>query len=347
MNGHSPERGGYASGRKQRHSRASRGSSMNYGGRSSGFPTSQQSVGSIGGGIGYGMGMSASYQPYAMNREFNTLGDKKDPMEASFSGYSREYDQQSTGIPSAAMPMQETNVGSYRHMPSTVASSSSVSLQENNSSEGSLDDEGDNYYYPSSPTKHLQVPPDKYTSPRDGIGWFHAKIKVEKSIHWSNNYQIQLLMFLLFVIGVSMTILLAENSTGVSIGLMCGGFITIVSCLSIILTFLRRPTWRKHPNPLIFFRSLCDFCLVIVLMSTELYKCSSTSGNCNQISTSLDEDNNNVCTATAGLTQFFLWASESWFFVMAIDMRSSLKSPFTDYKRNVQRYHFFVWASGM
>lgn len=173
----------------------------------------------------------------------------------------------------------------------------------------------------------------------EGIGWFHAKIKVENSIHWANNYKIQCCMFVIFISGAAMTIAFAENEAKISVGLVSGSLITLFSCCAVVYTYLTRPTWRKHPNPIIFFRSLCDICLVAVLLITELFKCGH--GDC---STSLTGAS---CTATAALTQFFLWTSESWFFVMAIDMLSSLQSPFTDYKSNVRRYHGFVWVTGL
>ncbi|OWZ09446.1 Phosphatidylinositol-4-phosphate-5-kinase [Phytophthora megakarya] len=175
--------------------------------------------------------------------------------------------------------------------------------------------------------------------PNEGIGWFHAKIKVENTIHWANNYKIQCCMFFIFVCGAAMTVAFADNDAKASVGLVAGSVITLFCCCAVVYTFLTRPTWRKHPNPIIFFRSICDICLVAVLLITELYKCGS--GDCSNTLTGAS------CTATAALTQFFLWTSESWFFVMAIDMLSSLQSPFTDYKSNVRRYHGFVWATGL
>uniref|UniRef100_M4C5H0 G-protein coupled receptors family 2 profile 2 domain-containing protein n=1 Tax=Hyaloperonospora arabidopsidis (strain Emoy2) TaxID=559515 RepID=M4C5H0_HYAAE len=173
----------------------------------------------------------------------------------------------------------------------------------------------------------------------EGIGWFHAKIKVENTIHWANNYKIQCCMFFIFICGAALTVAFADNDANASVGLVAGSLITLFCCSAVVYTFLTRPTWRKHPNPIIFFRSICDICLVAVLLITELYKCGS--GDCSNSLTGAS------CTATAALTQFFLWTSESWFFVMAIDMLSSLQSPFTDYKSNVRRYHGFVWATGL
>lgn len=180
---------------------------------------------------------------------------------------------------------------------------------------------------------------DKIQGPNgDGEGWFHKKIKVDNSIQWANNYKIQFAMFLLLIAGAAITLKFANNSAGASVGLFCGSIITIISCTSVVYTFWTRPTWRKHPNPIIFFRSLCDIGLVSVLLVTGVYKCST--GECGEALTGA------ACSTTAALTQFFLWSSESWFFVMAIDMLFSLQSPFTDYKRNVRRYHMFVWLTG-
>lgn len=182
---------------------------------------------------------------------------------------------------------------------------------------------------------------DKIDGLADGLGWFHAKIKVENSIQWGNNYKIQSLMFLLFVSGMVATIVLADNGAKTSVGLICGSVLTLVSCFAIMYTFATRPSWKKHPNPLIFFRSLCDTGLVLVLLTTEIYKCSRAGGQCQKQLVGAS------CSITAGFTQFFLWSSESWFFVMAIDMFLSLKSPFTDYRTNVRRYHAFVWITAL
>lgn len=84
---------------------------------------------------------------------------------------------------------------------------------------------------------------------------------------------------------------------------------------------------------------MCDLCLVVILLIIEIYTCV-TLGCGSSITLK-------SCRFVAGLTQFFLFASESWFFVMAIDFRQSLLSPFTDYRLNLRRYHVFVWGSSL
>lgn len=237
----------------------------------------------------------------------------------------------STSIPSSSAAPGGNNYQSM-HTPieskKKVPSAPSSDVQSQRVDESS-EDSYDNGSYLS----------DKPTGPT-GDGWFHAKIKVDNSLQFANNYnyKIQLTMFLMFVAGVAVTIVYAKNDAETSVGLICGSIITLISCSSVAYTFLTRPTWRKHPNPIIFFRSLCDIGLVSVLLITELYKCGT--GKCDM------KLGKTSCSTTAAFTQFFLWSSESWFFVMAIDMLFSLQSPFTDYKRNVRRYHMFVWFTG-
>ncbi|CAH0479752.1 unnamed protein product [Peronospora belbahrii] len=233
------------------------------------------------------------------------------------------------GLPNSLHDASKTN--SYSSMKTPIETSKSMSRSKlMRSLDESSEDSIDNGSYVT----------DKIQGGlNEGIGWFHAKIKVENSIHWANNYKIQCCMFFIFICGAALTVAFADNDADASVGLVAGSVITLFCCSAVVYTFLTRPTWRKHPNPIIFFRSICDICLVAVLLITELYKCGR--GDC------LNSLTGASCTATAALTQFFLWTSESWFFVMAIDMLSSLQSPFTDYKGNVRRYHGFVWATGL
>jgi len=192
-------------------------------------------------------------------------------------------------------------------------------------------------------TRSLEMPH------HDDDGWFHAKIKVRNSLHWANNYVIQFGMAILFLAALVTTLYVTNQGKDVAVGLLSGGCVTIVSSTAIIFTYCKYPTWRKHPNSLIFYRSICDLGFVLVLIITELQKCSQND-KC-VLSTYLKDTSNSkgfgntTCTVAAGFTQFFLFGSESWFFVMAIDMYKSMRSPFTDFKRNVRMYHFFVWGA--
>jgi len=183
----------------------------------------------------------------------------------------------------------------------------------------------------------------------DDDGWFHAKIKVRNSLHWANNYKIQFGMAILFFGALIITLYLTFKGKNFAVGLLAGGSVTIVSSSAIIFTYCKYPTWRKHPNSLIFYRSICDLGFVLVLMCTELYKCVKSEECINSFLLSetavVDQIGETRCTVAAAFTQFFLFGSESWFFVMSIDMLKSIRSPFTDFKRNVRLYHLFVWGA--
>ena len=164
------------------------------------------------------------------------------------------------------------------------------------------------------------------------------RFKLEHTLDWFNNIELQLFFLLCFLLAIITTIAYANESNRISLGILCGCLLTLFSCVTVLITFLSIPTWRKHPNPILVYRSLCDICLAIILVTTELYECASPG--CNRIMSVP------MCLTTAGVTQFFLWASESWFLVMAIDMVYSFESPFTDYRRNMRRYHVYVWCTG-
>ncbi|OQR97897.1 phosphatidylinositol-4-phosphate-5-kinase (Pi-PIPK-D2) [Thraustotheca clavata] len=201
------------------------------------------------------------------------------------------------------------------------------------------------HYSESDPVSSVAVPGKN----QDRLGWFHAKIRVENTIHWANNFGIQAAMLVYFLCCLAAVIILPHFGKKVSVGLLAGSSVTIVSASAVIYTYMHLPSWKKHPNPLIFYRSLCDLGFVFVLLFTELYKCSD--GECTWRSSKALTDNGTIrvlteegCDAAAAFTQFFLLGSECWFAVMSYDMYTSVRSPFTDFKSNVRRYHIFVWG---
>ncbi|ETV81392.1 hypothetical protein, variant 1 [Aphanomyces astaci] len=175
------------------------------------------------------------------------------------------------------------------------------------------------------------------------------KIRLDLSLQWANNFGIQLAMFLYFVGALAVTIVIPSLGYKVEVGLLAGGSVTILSTAAVLYTYSVMPTWKKHPNPLIFYRSLFDMGFVLVLMTTQLYKCYN---NQCVVTSSKDETDGwtitilseNGCNTVAGFTQFFLLGSECWFFVMSVDLFKSVRSPFTDFKHNMRTYHVFVWG---
>lgn len=95
---------------------------------------------------------------------------------------------------------------------------------------------------------------DLNTNHEDGnLGWFHAKIKLDKTIHWANNFRLQLIMALMFAGAIVITVIFAD-SRAASVGLLAGGSLSILTCSAVIYTYMKRYSWRRHPNPFIFYR---------------------------------------------------------------------------------------------
>jgi 1-phosphatidylinositol-4-phosphate 5-kinase len=55
-------------------------------------------------------------------------------------------------------------------------------------------------------------------------------------------------------------------------------------------------------------------------------------------------EDGNACTFIAGATEFTLLSTELWYFCMILDIRISTTNPFVDYKKQLKKYHKFVWG---
>jgi hypothetical protein len=76
-----------------------------------------------------------------------------------------------------------------------------------------------------------------------------------------------------------------------------GGVLTVVSCLSVIVTYLKFQQWRVHPNPLVFWRSVADFCFGSLVIFYSLFG-----------------DWENSCPQTlVAVALTFCLAAESWY----------------------------------
>ena len=101
--------------------------------------------------------------------------------------------------------------------------------------------------------------------------------------------------------------------------------------------------WKLHPNPLIYWKMVADFLLAIVAMFSQAGSPSGLSDNTTQHNTT-DTSDKKCPMDTAMWVQFCLLSSETWFFVMALDLFFSLRNPFTSYKKKYPRYHVVCWG---
>jgi 1-phosphatidylinositol-4-phosphate 5-kinase len=108
-----------------------------------------------------------------------------------------------------------------------------------------------------------------------------------------------------------------------------GAFISVISCSVIVLSFLWKRKWRRHPNPLIYWKAVVDL----------LYALRFQYG--------WDAYTNPLgCRALATLTQFCTFSSECWFLCMSFNLYQCSTNPFTNLAQNLQWYHSFSWGVG-
>ncbi|KAE9115373.1 hypothetical protein PF010_g9358 [Phytophthora fragariae] len=157
----------------------------------------------------------------------------------------------------------------------------------------------------------------------------------------------QLVMFFAFV--VALVLAMASSYDNLSPGLIWGGILSVFSVFFVILSYASVPSYRQHPNPLVFWRTIADAVFVLQLMAQQFVRClffdcvplcSSTNRQCG---CSMDRGAGPTCEVFAGLFEFTLLASECWFFCMTANLLMSLTNPFTDFKRNTRMFHLGSW----
>ncbi|CAH0477879.1 unnamed protein product [Peronospora belbahrii] len=157
----------------------------------------------------------------------------------------------------------------------------------------------------------------------------------------------QLVMFFAFV--VALVLAMGSSYDNLSPGLIWGGLLSTFSVFFVILSYVSVPSYRQHPNPLVFWRTIADAVFVMQLMAQQFARCiffdcvplcNSTNLQCG---CSTDSVASPTCDVFAGLFEFTLLASECWFFCMTANLLMSLTNPFTDFKRNTRMFHLGSW----
>ncbi|POM78564.1 Phosphatidylinositol-4-phosphate-5-Kinase (PIPK-D1/GPCR-PIPK), partial [Phytophthora palmivora] len=77
----------------------------------------------------------------------------------------------------------------------------------------------------------------------------------------------QLVMFFAFV--VALVLAMASSYDNLSPGLIWGGVLSIFSVFFVILSYASVPSYRQHPNPLVFWRTIADAVFVLQLMAQQ------------------------------------------------------------------------------
>jgi hypothetical protein len=128
-----------------------------------------------------------------------------------------------------------------------------------------------------------------------------------------------------FVLGLVLSITLWNTIEG---HMITGGLLSLISCLTIVASYLMIIPWRKHPSTMVLYRAITNifFSLAVIFMAVAYHVNSDAE-----------------CGGYPEFFHFFLLASEGWLTTIALDLYYSLTNPFTSYKVNMRRYHFLVW----
>jgi 1-phosphatidylinositol-4-phosphate 5-kinase len=137
-------------------------------------------------------------------------------------------------------------------------------------------------------------------------------------------YLSSLLAVLLFVIPYS-----AGSNTAAF--LFSGSTLSLFFCVCVLCSYVHIVPWRRHPSPLIFYRSFshCFFSLFLMINSYSSYGPGTDQ-----------------CKLLSVLIQFSYFTGECWLLTISVDLILSLTNPFSSYKKNLRRYHIVVWTSG-
>ncbi|RLN66755.1 hypothetical protein BBJ29_000026 [Phytophthora kernoviae] len=108
-----------------------------------------------------------------------------------------------------------------------------------------------------------------------------------------------------------------------------GALISVISCSVIVFSFLSKRKWRRHPSPLIYWKSVVDL-LYALRFQYSWDRYTSPVG----------------CRVLATLTQFCIFSSECWFLSMSFNLYQCSTNPFTNLKQNLRGYHAFSWGVG-
>ena len=122
-----------------------------------------------------------------------------------------------------------------------------------------------------------------------------------------------------------------------------GAIVSIVCCSLVIGLYFRFKKLRRPPVGIWFRKTIWDLLLSVLI----LYAARQPRIEC------VGAPTPNFChagrrgPATAFFTQFFLVGSEMWFLSLSVDLYSSIRNPFSEFKTNRWAYYFLVCFVGL
>ncbi len=141
--------------------------------------------------------------------------------------------------------------------------------------------------------------------------------------------------------GVIFSSMEQSNEDNLSLAIIVGSFVGMVSCMAVIFAFHRYPSMRRYPAPLLYCKTWADLGFSARLFIVEgIVRVHYDSG----LFTLEDgKDDSGLCTFVAGVFQFFILASELWFLCIILDIRESIRNPFTNFQKSLIRCGMFCY----
>ena len=121
-------------------------------------------------------------------------------------------------------------------------------------------------------------------------------------------------MFVIFLICLVCSV--TSSYENLSAGLVWGGALSFFSVCFVIISYITEPTYQRHPNPLIFWRTIADAIFISRLLLEQFtrcifYDCKPLCNDDNfQCGCSPEDSASEVCILYAGVLQFSLFAAE-------------------------------------
>jgi hypothetical protein len=111
-----------------------------------------------------------------------------------------------------------------------------------------------------------------------------------------------------------------------------GAMLSLAGSFAVFISGRYMVHWNLHPNPLIYYKMVADFMLALVTLSSQ-----NNNHKCGEGDVAADFPCDNCTPDVAAWTQFCVLASETWFFIMALDLNFSLQNPFSSFKEKYER----------
>lgn len=124
-----------------------------------------------------------------------------------------------------------------------------------------------------------------------------------------------------------------KPNDGLSTALLFGGLLSVLSAGLVVFSYITNKQLRRHPNHLIFWKSLTDVCIGIRFMVSAAYPPS----------TLIEATVASPCRNFAIITQFCFTGSELWYLAYSVELFRVMRNPFASERTAV--YHLFIWGA--